>query len=272
MQDDYKEVIIVLIAGTFIFLCFSGILIFIFLFYQKKKFQHRGQLAEIKNGAERELLKMRMETQEETYQQIGEELHDNVAQLLSSAYLLLGMTERAMPDPPDTLITAAQSLAKAIQEIRSLSRSLSKEWLAQFNLVDNLLAEAERINAGHSIRATIRSEEKFLPLAEETKVIVFRIVQEAMHNSVKHAESTEITVDISSGDDEIEILVADNGRGFFIDERRKQSGIGIMNMIRRTKLLDGNIAWLPGAKSGTKVIIRLPVKKNDYEDQDRYSR
>jgi signal transduction histidine kinase len=263
MQDAYKEVIIVLIAGSFIFLCFSGILIYIFLFYQKKKFQHRQELADIKNATEKELLKTKLETQEETYQQIGEELHDNVAQLLSSAYILLGMTERALPEPPDTLLIAAESLSKAIKEIRSLSKSLSKEWLVQFNLVENLQAEAERINAAQSVRAEIRSEEKFLPLPEEMQIVVFRIVQEAIHNCIKHAVSTEIGVDIFLKENEIEIIIADNGRGFYISDHQKPKGIGIMNMIRRTKLLHGKIAWLPGEKTGTRVLINLPVKNNE---------
>jgi signal transduction histidine kinase len=259
MQDTYQEVIIVLIACTFVFLCFSGILLFIVLFYQKKKFQHRHELTEIKNTMEKELLRTKLESQEETYQQIGEELHDNVAQLLSSAKLLLGITERALASPPDTLITAEETLTAAIQEIRSLSKSLSKEWLGQFNLVENLRIEAARINTAKFISTTIQSDEKFLPLTADMQVITFRIVQEALQNCVKHAQAKSILVTIVLHAHEVEITVKDDCVGFYLGDQQ-HPGIGITNMTRRTKLLDGKLDWSSVAGKGTMVSIHLPVK------------
>ena len=98
---------------------------------------------------EQELLQSKLETQEQTFQQIGKELHDNVGQLLSTSRMLLGLTERSLPNPPDTLLTANATLGEAISELRSLSKSLDKEWLEQFSFTDNLQTEISRINAGN---------------------------------------------------------------------------------------------------------------------------
>jgi two-component system sensor histidine kinase DegS len=90
-------------------------------------------------------------------------------------------------------------------------------------------------------------------------VIAFRIIQEAIQNSVKHAEAKSITVKIVLHESEVEIMVQDDGKGFSLDHHL-QSGIGIMNMTRRTKLLNGKIDWSTAAKNGTRVSIHLPAK------------
>ncbi len=162
MQDNYKEVVIVLVAGMIIFIILASIVVFILLFYQKKRFQHRQQLADMQNSVKQELLKTQLETQEETFLQIGNEIHDNVGQLLSSTKILIAITERSLPFVPDTLRTASETLAKAIQDLRSLSKTLNKEWLEKFNIIENLLLETERINASRTIRTTLTSSDQVL--------------------------------------------------------------------------------------------------------------
>ena len=71
MHDTYKEVIVVLAAGTFVFLILSGIVIFVLLFYQKKRFAHRYQMEEMKHRMEQELLRTQLETQENTFRQVS---------------------------------------------------------------------------------------------------------------------------------------------------------------------------------------------------------
>ena len=101
-NDKYNEVISVLITGTLLFVILTGIILFVFLFYQKKRFQHREQLAELQSTIQQELLKTQLETQENTFRQIGEELHDNVGQLLSSTRILLVIAQRSIAEPPDS--------------------------------------------------------------------------------------------------------------------------------------------------------------------------
>lgn len=246
---------------------FSVLVFFIIMFivlYQRRYYKFLREKQNLHNSFQSEILKTQLETQEATFYQIGEEIHDNIGQLLSSTKMLLGITERNFPTIPDPFRTAQETLSKAIIELRALSKSLNKEWLHQFNLIQNLETEIERISTAHVLHIELDTAVKVLPLAPESQVMLFRIIQEAMHNCVKHAnaKSIRITIDLN---DHILVSISDDGTGFQATEKRTQ-GVGIINMKHRTKLLGGTIEWHAAAEGGTGVRISLPVQNIKYEN------
>jgi signal transduction histidine kinase len=259
MPDNYKEVLIILVAGTILFLALTGIIVFIPLFYQKKKFQHREQMVRMQSDMQQEILQTQLETQEYTFRQIAGELHDNVGQLLSSVKLLLGITERGLPEVPETLKIAMATVGQAIGELRSFSKSLSSEWLNQFDLMENIRNELDRLSASGQIQGELETNIAVLPMAPQEQVLLFRVLQEAMQNAIKHSEAANIRISVRSDGDEITLVVEDDGKGFDPDVRETK-GIGMMNMLHRVGLLKGTIRWEPGSISGTTVTIWLPLK------------
>lgn len=248
-------------AAILIFIVLTLFIIFFVVVFQRNRKFNIQEKEQLQLSFQKELLKTQLETQENTFHQIGEELHDNIGQLLSSTRMLLGITERSLTEVPDTLRTADQTLAKAIQDLRMLSKSLNHEWLHQFNVLDNLEAEVLRINAARTVDIQLNTSVNTLPLNPESQVMLFRIIQEALHNSIKHAEATIISISISLADD-IKVLIKDDGKGFNVNETGP-TGIGLLNMTHRTSLLGGSISWssLPG--QGTEVSILLPVTNNN---------
>lgn len=204
-----------------------------------------------------QLTQSRIEVQELTYQHIGKELHDNVGQLLSTSRMLLGLTERSLPAIPDTLLTANETLARAINELRSLSRSLDKEWLEQFSFADNLEMEIDRINAGGYIAADYHQEIPLFLRADE-QIILFRIVQEAIQNAIRHGLPHHIFISVSISGNDYLIAIKDDGHGNLPEQN---TGMGMLNMKHRTNLLGGEIHWHPTPGKGTTVVITLPVKQ-----------
>jgi signal transduction histidine kinase len=89
--------------------------------------------------------------------------------------------------------------------------------------------------------------------------MLFRVVQEAIQNTIKHADATEIFVIVSLSPDTIQIIIRDNGRGFS-PETSSNKGLGLANMRNRTRLLGGTIEWAPGPTSGVEVKIIVPIK------------
>jgi signal transduction histidine kinase len=258
-QDEFKTVVSIVIA-VIIFLLIS-IFIFILVAYinhRKKKFIEEKLTME--TNFKQELLQSQLETQEYSFHQISQELHDNIGQLLSSTKLLLGITVMDMQTVPDTLKTAEQTVAKAIVDLRSLSKSLNKEWLHQFNLIENLEAEKERINAARNIEVQLVTQYEKLPLEPEAQVMLFRVVQEALQNSIKHAFPKHIIIQIKNTDDHFELNIADDGRGFDIESAKKES-LGLRNMEHRVQLLGGTIEWKPNNEKGTLITITIPVKE-----------
>ncbi len=209
-----------------------------------------------------QLQKSQIETQEETFAILGKELHDNVGQLLNSAKLLIGVTQRKLTDAPDTLAIADETLGTAINELRSLSKSLNKEWLQQFNFIDNLQTEIKRINAAERLQIKL-SYAAQLPLKSDEQIILFRIVQEALQNAIKHAQASRINIKITEELNLLSVVIEDDGKGFAGNEKQ-QSGVGLINMQHRSKLLGGSIQW-NSSPNGTVITIQLPVKPIEHD-------
>jgi signal transduction histidine kinase len=248
---------VLIIGGAAIFSLLVLFIIFFIYLYQRRHYLHLQEQFELKNQYQRELLKTQLETQEESFYQIGEELHDNIGQLLSSARMLLGITERTLGTVPDTFRIADQTLAKAIQDLRLLTKSLNKEWLFQFNLLDNLQQEVDRINLARTVHVELISQVKSLPFMPESQVMLFRVVQEALNNSIKHSEAQSIEIRIQLSE-HFTISVTDDGKGFAMNDAER-SGIGLLSMNHRTALLGGQISW-HSLNPGTEVQIIIPVE------------
>lgn len=254
MQVSADNIIITVVSITLIFLV-AGIAILMYVrLYNHRKKADLEEKQKMKKLYENQLLRSQIEVQESTISTIGKELHDNVGQLLSTTKMLLGVTEINMSPVPDTLVTANATLSKAISELRLISRSLDKDWLEQFNFIENLDNEIKRINSGGVIRASYSNNGEIMKTAEE-QLILFRIVQESIQNAIKHADPKEIHVQVVNNDEGIQITIRNDGRPLLSDP----SGMGTNNMRRRVQLFNGQVEWF-SPDGYTEVKINIPVK------------
>lgn len=256
MHETATSIIQAIIIITAIFTLVASFVIAYFLFFNRKKARLIDENASMRREFDQLLFRSRIEVQEQTFQQISRELHDNVGQLLSSSRMLLGIAERSMESPPATLVTANFTLARAIHEIRTLSKALDKDWLKKFDLMANLQAEVERLNNG-TTHAMLRIRGQIALLPDE-QIILFRIVQESIQNAIRHGEPEHITIAITSAPERMLIRIRDDGKGFGYG---KVDGLGIGNMRHRTAILGGTIDWHSSTGSGTTVTILIPRSK-----------
>lgn len=258
MKLQMNDIVIATIVAT----CAISILVafsitYLRIFMRKRK-EHREEINEFKKQFETQLLQSRIEVQEQTFQQIGKDLHDNLGQLLSTSRMLLGLTERSMQNPPDTLLTANATLGQAISELRAMSKSLDKEWLQQFNFSENLSTEVARINNAGAIHVSL-SNSMYVPLRPDEQIILYRIVQEAIQNALKHSSAKNISIVMAQENNRFLIKVQDDGNGF--TSTGQPNGMGLINMKHRTALLGGTVTWNQALIKGTIVEISLPVKE-----------
>jgi len=256
-MEQVEIVVFVLVGIVFLTAIVLAFVTFILL-YRRKQSEHLQMERDLKNQLQTEIINTKFETQEETFNHLGKELHDNIGQLLSSAQLLIGITERSLKNPPDTLVVANDTLSKAIGEIRLLSKSLSKEWLQQFNFIENLTAEIKRISASKMVTVVFNHPSQ-LGIEAEKQIIVFRIVQEIIQNALKHANAQVIYISAVQTEIDLQIVIQDNGIGFDVD--KVQKGLGIANIQHRIELLKGTVQWLSNT-TGTKVTLFLPINNN----------
>lgn len=250
--------VLVILAIIIVLIFFGVVVILVLLYYSNKKKKIIEEKLLLETQFKQQLLQSQLETQEHSFHQISQELHDNVGQLLSSAKLLLTIGSKELPVVPDAITIAEQTVAKAIQDLRSLSKSLNSEWLHQFNIIENLQAEKQRINAARNIQVSLQTEYQQLPLETEAQVMLFRVVQEALQNSIRHASPEHINIEIKNTDGHFELSIKDDGAGFDVESVKNES-LGLRNMEHRVQLLGGNILWQSAAGEGTCIYIKLPV-------------
>lgn len=237
------------------FLLLGGIIVAFVVDFRKKQVRNIRETLRMQQAFQQQLLQSQIETQEATFDALGKELHDNVCQLLNSARMLIGVSQRTAPAESNTLELAGNTISTAINEIRGLAKTLNKEWLQQFNLYENLAMEIKRINAGGNLEVRLQHD-AVIPFDADKQLLLFRIVQEAVQNAVKHAAARHIDIAMHCSGEQLEVQVADDGGG--ITDAQNQKGLGMMNMQQRVQLLGGQIEWR-GNDKGTTVFIHLPI-------------
>lgn len=226
----------------------------IVLIYQKKQLRHVLEKRQLQGQYAQEVLKVRLEAHEETLTQLSRELHDNLGQLLNSSKLLVSVAKQKSND--EALEMAHDTLAVALQELRMLTKALDRDKVERFDFIENLRAEAERINTSKNLVMTLEHPEK-LTMPKERQLVLFRIVQEIFQIALKHARASHIRVLARQNKQGIEVEVIDNGQGFSMTTEAP-GGLGIQNIKHRTSLMGGMLEWLSGP-TGTRVRIQLPL-------------
>lgn len=280
LSIDIPENIAFILGGSIILLQFTLFIVILVIAYLKRGKRHLKEKALMEAEFEKQLLKSRLETQEETLHKLSAEIHDNVGQLLNSTKLLIGITQRTLmhvpvpitdlntalaeaiqqqgsvPDSQNTLAMADETLAKAILELRTLSRSINREWLEQFNFIQNLESEIKRIHTARTIQIQF-SRPDHLSLVADEQIILFRIVQEVLQNAIKHSGASNIDMRIKEENGVLNVTISDDGNGF--DENVITKSMGMLNINHRSKLLGGSAQWHSEVGSGTRVSIQIPI-------------
>jgi signal transduction histidine kinase len=257
MDSLSQEVYIIVIGCAFFLLVATGI-IFLVLIYQKRQLRFLMDKQELESRYSEELLKTRIETQEQTLNTISREIHDNIGQLLNSSKTLLVAHQRKTNSSGAELTNAEEQLGHAIQELRALSRSLSGEWLERFNFCENLSTETARINAVDGVQVKLNLPAS-IPMVKERQLVLYRMVQEAFQNSLKHSGGNVIHITARQNDSHIAISIADNGKGFNTADHIQ--GFGMNSITQRAKLMGGTARWVSD-NTGTGVHIEVPLTTN----------
>ncbi len=212
----------------------------------------------------RELEKQRLigqatiETQEQERTEIGKELHDNVNQVLTTTKLYLDLSV-SNADLKDELIQkSSKNIIYVINEIRQLSRSLMSPSLGDLGLVDSINDLIENINLTRKLYVELIATEDLETLLNEgQKLTIFRIVQEALNNAMKHAKATSVQLYLSTENQLFHLHITDDGVGF--DPLSVKKGSGLKNIQNRVYLSNGNLSLQSSPGTGCHIEITFPI-------------
>ena len=209
-----------------------------------------------------ELVKTRIEIKDQTLSEISKELHDNIGQIISVAIMQLNISISNKNVQISELKDLKNVLAKSLDELRILSRIINKDNLLQNNFLEAIQQDLERIKKLKKIKYNFNQVGLVPSINEEHELIIYRIFQEALHNSLKHSRSDLFDVHIETTDAVFKLKLQDFGIGY--DIKKLNSGIGLNNMKLRAKLIGAKLI-LNSDKTGTSVTIEYPLTQG-YEN------
>jgi two-component system NarL family sensor kinase len=214
----------------------------------------------------KELTQRVFDAQEEERGRVARELHDGISQLLVGVRYALDNARRRLTRGDfdrveDPLNKGISNLGTAITEVRRISRDLRPGVLDDLGLGPALKALTDDFAARTGIETRFSTVVFRNRLDEEAKIALYRIAQEALTNIERHAEASEVTMDLRGHARGATMRITDNGRGLPPAQDRSGPGIGLRNMQERIEQLDGTLRILSsrGAQSGTVIEVLLPL-------------
>ncbi len=260
-QTEIISFIIIFSILVSIFLL--AIILFVIKYRQRRLINIQEQEI-MKQEHTQELLESKLETQQLTMQDIGREIHDNVGQKLTLASLYVQQLsyQNKQTDLELKLDNISEIINNSLTELRTLSHGLANNEKHDADLIPLLQQEVEKINATGNIKASLNTTLNSFERKSSEINTIYRMMQECIQNSLKHAQATNITITIELSQNKIQFAVADNGKGFSLNEKQKTgNGIGFNNIEKRALLIKGVVDINSKIGIGTTVIITIPNKQ-----------
>ena len=250
----------VLLGVYFIVVILFLVSVFVIFFYTFQKRKNTLLLTQLKREQEfqKALAQSAHEIKEQTLKNIGMELHDNVGQLLSVAKMQINMGLNQLdPQHKEVFQDARETVGQSLTEIRSLSKVINGEVMAQWRLFEAVEEEVKRLQKSGIVKVNFSTKGKVFPVANTEKIIIFRIIQECCSNVVKHAQASELDIQITYQPEEINIYIKDDGIGFDPDQKAK--GSGMINMKNRAHLIHAELTFDSKLQQGTTIHLKYPL-------------
>ena len=211
-------------------------------------------------SVQRDALRRAVQAQEVERRRLARELHDETGQALTSILLGLAAVERS--DTVDGAHVAAAALrelvVETLQNVRRLAVELRPSALDDFGLEPALRRLCETVREGQSLDVQVETRLGPQRLPADVETALYRIVQEALTNVVKHAGAEHVSIVVTRKNGRAKVMIEDDGRGFD-PALSRGGGLGLLGMRERVELLDGTLQIDAAPRAGTTLIVELPV-------------
>jgi two-component system, NarL family, sensor kinase len=259
-----ENVIFITIVGTSLLLFLSITLFIFYLSYNKRKFRHTREKQQLQSDFHQELLRTQLEIQEQTFQNISQEIHDNIGQMLSLVKLNLNTADfNELPAAIEKVTRSKELVSKAISDLRDLSKSMNPEIIMKIGLTEALERELLMMAKTGQYEVNLSQYGDYYKLDPHKELIIFRIFQELLNNIINHAKAKTVNVTLEYQPEHFRLTVSDDGSGFDITACNEHcKGLGIQNMLNRAKLIGAEIQFMSVPQKGTNVTVGLAFSKD----------
>ncbi len=249
-----------------IVLCGGLLVLLLINFYRNRQKLQKEKMAFIERNMEVRRLRSIMEAEEEERKRIARDLHDGVGVLLSAAimnYATLGRKTGTVPlAGTETYQEGLDILQEMRKEIRTIAHNLVPELAYHRDLVKAIEVLISRMKQDGNVKIELHLYGQATILEPKQNDAVYRMIEELVHNVIKHAEATQLVIQLMFHDDRLNVIVSDNGKGF--DTSAVSYGMGLQNLHNRTEKLLGHLSIVSHKGKGTTVELEVP-----YEEANR---
>jgi two-component system NarL family sensor kinase len=262
MQTSNKEITLLIIITTAIIFLLAAIIVTLLYFYKKRQIAYQENLNSLKLDFEKNLLKTQIEIQEQTFQHISREIHDNINLSLTLAKLnLMTLNWDNIENTRESVNSSATILGSTITNLNNLSKSINTEMIKELGLIKTVKNEIDRVKDMVHLEVSYKVKGEPIFMNSEKELVIFRIIQEAFNNIIKHSKASNIWLELNYSSHFLDVMIRDNGIGFNKTEvysLKEDRHAGLNNMHTRAKLFGGSFLLESQPQRGTQILISIP--------------
>lgn len=221
----------------------------------------RAEIEELSN-LRSELLDRVVTAQEAERRRIARELHDDTGGALTAILLRLKALEDKVQGEKEVARSLAEirgALGEAIAGLRCLALELRPVVFDELGLTGALQQIARNYSDKFNLKIHLAAREVEKRLPPKAELAIYRIVQEALNNVIKHAEASEVSILLEPRGEALRLIVEDNGRGFDPEVSAYRKGLGLFSMRERAALLGGKVIIESTPARGTTIYVDIPI-------------
>ncbi len=256
MVNGSRLVEIEYFAGAFIT---EIVVLMVLLAYRLKTMQDTAERLFLeKTLAQQQRTEAILEAEDRERLRIARDLHDGIGQMLAAARMALGNFLAKKKLENQHIQNSLDLLEESIKEIREISHNMMPGALTKLGLSTALKQFVNKINALGVLQIELQIIGVKERLSEKIETMLYRVVLEILSNIIRHAEATKVSIELVKHENELVLVVEDNGKGFD-GKAPENNGIGIKNIATRVEYLNGSVNFDSAIGRGTSVIVEIPL-------------
>jgi two-component system NarL family sensor kinase len=260
MEPTISQFTIMFSIATVGMLMLAMAIVFFVIFYQKRMLENRLKQHRMETEYQQKMMLASLESQENERRRVAGDLHDSIGAMLSTIRVSLSTMMRQEAVNTQSVGQAKQMLDDTIDSVRRISRDLMPATLEKFGISYALKEMCEQYTTVSGIGINFSESGEPVAINKNSEIMIFRITQEFINNSIKHSKAKSITIDLQWSN-ELFVSISDDGVGFDIQEIKKSGkGLGLFNMENRASMLGANLSFSSSIGNGTKASMHVPLK------------
>ncbi|MEO5948609.1 MAG: ATP-binding protein [Chitinophagaceae bacterium] len=259
MQKASYDIVIFLVVVSGLLLFLIAFIVSILYLYRKKQQSFEQNLEQLKLDHEKTILNTQLEIQEQTFQHISREIHDNISLSLTLAKLQLNTLNWDNKETAQEKVESSVALlSRSIGDLSDISKSLNANIITEHGLLNAIDDEIKQLQQAQLFTLNYSCTGNPVFMEPQTELIIFRIIQESFNNIIKHAHAKNVSLQLHYNNTTVTINITDDGIGFDNQIAVKKGEAGLKNIQSRAKTIGGTFELKTVPSQGTSLTFTIP--------------